>query len=622
MKRTLPEYDFPADLKKMNLDELELLSYEIRDFLLEKVSKTGGHLAANLGVVELSIALHKFYNSPSDHIIWDVGHQSYIHKILTGRACRFDTLRQMNGLSGFPKCEESPHDIFETGHASTSVAAAFGLATARDLKGETHKVIAVIGDGALTSGLAYEGFNNAGGKDTDLTVILNDNNMSISRNVGGMSQHLSKLRTSQGYLEFKKHLKNTLTHIPAFGEGLYSGLESIKDSVKYAVINDAAIFEALGFKYLGPIDGHRIGDLLEAFEIAEQIEGPKLIHILTQKGKGYKNAELERNKFHGIAPFERETGKVLTSGNLPSYSHIFGETLQQMADKDSRIVAVYAAMLEGTGLQGFQKAYPKRTFDVGIAEGGAVTYAAGLAKGGLRPFVAIYSTFLQRSYDMIMMDVCMQNLPVVFCLDRAGIVGNDGETHHGIFDLSYLSHMPNLTIMSPRNGQELQSMLKYSLTLPGPSAIRYPRGESSGSNTTEVKGYESGISILKNGSDVGLYGVGIMAEIAYEVGLKLEEKGISAQVVDPRFVKPLREEELLETVCYNKIVTIEDNVVSGGFGQGFQLLLSQHKKTPPEMLILGWPVQFIEQGSQKELYEKYGLDEKGILERVERFVKG
>jgi 1-deoxy-D-xylulose-5-phosphate synthase len=622
MKRTLPEYDFPADLKKMNLDELELLSYEIRDFLLEKVSKTGGHLAANLGVVELSIALHKFYNSPSDHIIWDVGHQSYIHKILTGRACRFDTLRQMNGLSGFPKCEESPHDIFETGHASTSVAAAFGLATARDLKGETHKVIAVIGDGALTSGLAYEGFNNAGGKDTDLTVILNDNNMSISRNVGGMSQHLSKLRTSQGYLEFKKHLKNTLTHIPAVGEGLYSGLESIKDSIKYAVINDAAIFEALGFKYLGPIDGHRIGDLLEAFEIAEQIEGPKLIHVLTQKGKGYKNAELDPNKFHGIAPFERETGNVLTSISHPSYSHVFGETLQQMADKDSRIVAVYAAMLEGTGLQGFQKAYPKRTFDVGIAEGGAVTYAAGLAKGGLRPFVAIYSTFLQRSYDMIMMDVCMQNLPVVFCLDRAGIVGNDGETHHGIFDLSYLSHMPNLTIMSPRNGQELQSMLKYSLTLPGPSAIRYPRGESSGSNTTEVKGYESGISILKNGSDVGLYGVGIMAEIAYEVGLKLEEKGISAQVVDPRFVKPLREEELLETVCYNKIVTIEDNVVSGGFGQGFQLLLSQHKKTPPEMLILGWPVQFIEQGSQKELYEKYGLDEKGILERVERFVKG
>jgi 1-deoxy-D-xylulose-5-phosphate synthase len=622
MKRTLPEYDFPADLKKMNLDELELLSYEIRDFLLEKVSKTGGHLAANLGVVELSIALHKFYNSPSDHIIWDVGHQSYIHKILTGRACRFDTLRQMNGLSGFPKCEESPHDIFETGHASTSVAAAFGLATARDLKGETHKVIAVIGDGALTSGLAYEGFNNAGGKDTDLTVILNDNNMSISRNVGGMSQHLSKLRTSQGYLEFKKHLKNTLTHIPAVGEGLYSGLESIKDSIKYAVINDAAIFEALGFKYLGPIDGHRIGDLLEAFEIAEQIEGPKLIHVLTQKGKGYKNAELDPNKFHGIAPFERETGKVLTSVSHPSYSHIFGETLQQMADKDSRIVAVYAAMLEGTGLQGFQKAYPKRTFDVGIAEGGAVTYAAGLAKGGLRPFVAIYSTFLQRSYDMIMMDVCMQNLPVVFCLDRAGIVGNDGETHHGIFDLSYLSHMPNLTIMSPRNGQELQSMLAYSLTLPGPCAIRYPRGESTISSTMDEQGNEWGISILKKGNDIGLYGVGIMAEIAYEVGLQLEEKGISAQVVDPRFVKPLREEELLETVHYNKIVTIEDNVVSGGFGQGFQLLLSQHIKTPPEMLILGWPVQFIEQGSQKELYEKYGLDEKGILERVERFVKG
>jgi 1-deoxy-D-xylulose-5-phosphate synthase len=528
----------------------------------------------------------------------------------------------MNGLSGFPKCEESSHDIFETGHASTSVAAAYGLATARDLQHKAHKVIAVIGDGALTSGLAYEGLNNAGGKNTDLTVVLNDNNMSISRNVGGMSQHLGKLRTSQGYFEFKKHLKKTLTQIPGLGEGFFSGLENIKDSIKYAVINDAAIFEALGFKYLGPIDGHQIGDILEAFAIAEQIEGPKLIHVLTQKGKGYKNAELNPNKFHGIPPFERETGKVLCPGSHPSYSCIFGETLKELADNDPRIVAVYAAMLEGTGLQTFQEAHPKRCFDVGIAEGGAVTFAAGLAKGGLRPFVAIYSTFLQRSYDMIMMDVCMQNLPVVFSLDRAGIVGNDGETHHGVFDLSYLSHMPNLTILSPRNGTELKKMLKFSLTLQGPCAIRYPRGEGKISELELNKGFVSDIEVLKKGEDVGLYGVGPMAETAYQVALRLEERGISTAVFDIKFIKPLKEQSLLKSIAFDKLVTIEDNVLSGGFGQTLQSFLLKGGGSIPKTLLLGWPDRFIEQGSQQELYQKYGLDLKGILERVEHFVKG
>jgi 1-deoxy-D-xylulose-5-phosphate synthase len=621
MKKTLIDYDFPDQLKAMNLEELELLSYEIRDFLIEKVSQTGGHLASNLGVVELSIALHKYYNSPEDKIIWDVGHQSYVHKILTGRANRFESLRQMNGISGFPKCQESPHDIFETGHASTSVAAGFGLATARDLKKESHRVISVIGDGALTSGLAYEGLNNAGGKDTDFTLILNDNNMSISRNVGGMSQHLAKLRTSQGYLDFKKQLKKTITHIPGVGEGLYSGLENIKDSIKYAVINDAAIFEALGFKYIGPIDGHNIEDLLESFEILEQIKGPNLLHVITQKGKGYRNAELNPNKFHGIGPFERETGQPLCSSSNPSYSCVFARKLTELAEKDPNIVAVYAAMLEGTGLDIFWKSFPERTFDVGIAEGEAVTFAAGLAKGGIKPFVVIYSTFLQRSYDMMMMDVCLQNLPVVFCIDRAGIVGNDGETHHGVFDISYLNHMPNMTVLSPKDGQELEQMMDYAASLNGPCAIRYPRGDAQSTLDNLQTPLESGCEILRQGNDVGIYALGIMVEKAMEAALILETKGISAGVINARFAKPLPEKSLVESINFPKIVTVEDNVVTGGFGQSLRCLLQNTENGEP-ILNLGWPDIFIEQGTQNELYEKYQLDGKGLAERIEKFVKG
>ncbi len=621
MIKNLVDYNFPQDLNEMELGELELLSYEIRDFLIEKVSKTGGHLASNLGVVELSIALHKYYNSPEDKIIWDVGHQSYVHKILTGRAHRFESLRQMNGISGFPKCQESEHDIFETGHASTSVAAGFGLATARDLKKEKHRVISVIGDGALSSGLAYEGLNNAGGKDTDFTVILNDNNMSISRNVGGMSQHLAKLRTSQGYLDFKKQLKKTITQIPGVGEGIYSGLESIKDSIKYAVINDAAIFEALGFKYIGPIDGHNIDDLLEAFEIVEQIKGPKLLHVITQKGKGYRNAELNPNKFHGIGPFERETGQLLCSSDNPSYSCVFGRKLTELASKDSSIVAVYAAMLEGTGLDIFHKIFPERTFDVGIAEGEAVTFAAGLAKGGIKPFVVIYSTFLQRSYDMMMMDVCLQNLPVVFCIDRAGIVGNDGETHHGVFDLSYLNHMPNMTVLSPKDGQELEQMMDYAASIDGPCAIRYPRGDAEFTPERQQVPLDKGCEILREGKDVGIYALGVMVKKAVEAAEILEDKGISAAVINTRFAKPLPKDTFEHSEKFSKIVTVEDNVVAGGFGQSLREVLQDNEKIKA-ILNLGWPDIFIEQGSQKELYEKYKLDGKGIAERIEQFVKG
>lgn len=621
MKKNLVDYCFPEDLKAMDLRELELLSYEIRDFLIEKVSKTGGHIASNLGVVELSIALHKYYNSPEDKIIWDVGHQSYVHKILTGRADRFDSLRQMNGISGFPKCQESKHDIFETGHASTSIAAGFGLATARDLKKEKYKVISVIGDGALTSGLAYEGLNNAGGKDTDFTVILNDNNMSISRNVGGMSQHLSKLRTSQGYLDFKRQLKKKIIKIPGVGEGLYNGLGSIRDSIKYAVINDAAIFEALGFKYIGPIDGHNIEDIIEAFELLEQIEGPKLLHVITQKGKGYKNAEINPNKFHGIGPFERETGQSLCYSNNPSYSCVFARKLTALAAKDPSIVAVYAAMLEGTGLDLFYKEFPERTFDVGIAEGEAVTFAAGLAKGGIKPFVVIYSTFLQRSYDMMMMDVCLQNLPVVFCIDRAGIVGNDGETHHGVFDLSYLNHMPNMTVLSPRDGRELEQMLDYATTTKGPCAIRYPRGDAEFIFDSPEVPLSEGCEIIREGTDVGIFALGIMVDKAIEASRILESRGISVAIINPRFSKPLPKESLLASVKFPKIVTVEDNVLTGGFGQSISEILNDNGIIKP-MLHLGWPDAFIEQGSQGQLYEKYKLDGPGIAERIERFVKG
>ena len=636
MKKDLTEYNFPEDLKEMSLSDLELLSYDVRDFLIEKVSKTGGHLAANLGVVELTIALHKCFESPKDKIIWDVGHQSYVHKILTGRGKDFDSLRQYQGLSGFPKTKESPHDVYETGHASTSVAAAYGFARARDIKGEEHRVVAVIGDGALTSGLAYEGLNNAGASDTDLLLILNDNDMSISRNVGGLSKHLGKLRVSPKYLGFKKQVKKTVSSIPGLGTGIYSGLESIKDSIKFALFEEAGFFESLGLKYIGPVDGHNIEELISALELSKGIEGPKILHVLTKKGKGYRNAETNPDKFHGISPFEPETGKLICPSNKPDYSCVFGETLLSLAGKHKDVVAVYAAMAEGTGLKHFSEKYPERSFDVGIAEGGAVTFAAGLAKAGIKPYVAIYSTFLQRAYDMVMMDVCLQNLPVVFCIDRAGIVGSDGETHHGVFDLSYLSHMPNLTILCPRDGKQLEKMLEYSYELKSPCAIRYPRGEayfpeinvfSSGNPEAEAnfdeiveKDYKPGLELMKEGRQIGIYSVGPMTQPALNAALTLEEKGISASVIDVGIVKPLEEEKLLESIKYNKIVTIEDNVLRGGFGQSFSDLIMKKGSKNVSVLNLAWPDVFIEQGSQKELYEKYGLDEKGILERILEFV--
>ena len=625
MRKTLLDYQFPHDLKMMSEKELELLSYEIRDFLIEKVSKTGGHLASNLGVVELTLALHKVFESPRDKMVWDVGHQSYVHKILTGRANCFDNLRCLNGISGFPKRDESEHDMFDTGHSSNSISAAMGYAAARDLNGEDYSVISIIGDGALTGGMAYEALNNAGASKSKMIVVLNDNEMSISKNTGGISQHLSKLRASQAYLEFKKQLKKTLKGIPGVGEGLYSGFEHIRDSVKYAIV-PGAIFEQLGFKYFGPVDGHNIHDMIEILSYVKLMNEPVLIHVITQKGKGYRNAEQNPGKFHGIGAFDPTTGNVLMSSNDLTYSQVFGNKMVQLASENKKVIAISAAMVEATGLEKFSYKFPDRIFDAGIAEAHAVTFAAGLAASGYRPVVAIYSTFLQRAYDQMMIDVCMQNLPVVFAIDRAGNVGADGETHHGIFDVSYLNHMPNMTILAPKDGKELAEMLEYAITLNGPCAIRYPRGEAydypeeDGVQNTPIDGTSER---LHNGRDVDLIAVGKMVSVGEEIRKKLKSRGIDAGLLNVRFVKPFDEKAILQSAKrVGCVVTLEDNVLEGGFGSGVDSLLARQPRTDVQLINFGWPDQFIEQGSTKELFEKYALDSESIAERVCDFLEG
>ena len=623
MKKTILDYEFPEDLKTMSERDLELLTYEIRDFLIEKVSKNGGHLASNLGVVELTIALHKVFDSPMDKMVWDVGHQSYVHKILTGRAACFDSLRCLNGISGFPKREESVHDMFDTGHSSNSISAAMGYAAARDLDGDDYSVIAVIGDGALTGGMAYEALNNAGSSQSKMIVILNDNEMSIDKNIGGISQHLSKLRASQAYLDFKKQLKKTLRGIPGVGEGLYSGIEHLRDSVKYAIV-PGAIFEQLGFKYYGPVDGHNIHDLIEVLTFAKMLEGPVLIHAITKKGKGYRNAENNPGKFHGIGAFDPTTGNLLSESQNLSYSQIFGNKLVQLAGDDPKIVAVSAAMVDATGLGKFAKKYPDRIFDAGIAEAHAVTFAAGLAASGYRSVVAIYSTFLQRAYDQILIDVCMQNLPVVFAIDRAGNVGADGETHHGVFDLSYLSHMPNLTVLAPKDGKELADMLEYALKLGGPCAIRYPKGDAV--DCLDEIAYpviDGTAERLRNGNDVELFAVGKMVSIGVEACRKLRSRGIEAGLTNVRFVKPFDKAAVLSAADkVNRLVTLEDNVLEGGYGAMVNGLLAEERRSDVKVLNIGWPDKFIEHGSTTELFEKYGLDSESIAERVCGFLEG
>lgn len=621
MAKKLLKYDFPSDLKKMTVKELELLTYDIRDFLIEKVSKMGGHIASNLGVVELTVALHYIFDSPRDKIIWDVGHQSYVHKILTGRANRFDGLRALDGLSGFPKRNESEHDMHDSGHASTSISIAMGYATARDLKGEDYNVIPVIGDGALTGGVALEALNSAGTAGSKMIVVLNDNEMSIDQNNGSISQHLAKLRSSHKYLEFKKQLKKTLKGIPRVGEGICSSMEHIRDSVKYAIV-PGAIFEELGFKYLGPVDGHNIQDLLDILNIAKMIDEPVLIHVVTKKGKGYRNAETNPSKFHGVSPFDPTTGNPLIKYENPTYSTIVGNKLTQLAIENPKIIAISAAMIDATGLRKFQEKFPERTFDVGIAEQHAVAFAAGLALSGYRPVVAIYSTFLQRSYDQLLADVCLQNLPVVFMVDRAGNVGSDGETHHGVFDLSYLSHMPGMTIMSPKDGKELVRMMDYAFTLEGPCVIRYPRGEAIELSSSENQSINTS-ELLKEGNDVSIIAVGKMVKTALEVSDLLEQSGYSADVINARFIKPLDKDTILASVKKTKkIVTIEDNSVIGGFGSNLLSLLSSVNVEGVKTLCLGWPDKFVKQGDTEELFKLYGLDPLSILERVCNFIEG
>jgi len=612
MKRDLTEYDFPEDLNNMSEDELELLSYAIRDFLVEKVSKTGGHLASNLGVVELTIALHRTFDSPKDKIIWDVGHQSYVHKILTGRAAGFDNLRQTGGISGFPKSKESIHDVYETGHSSTSISAAAGMAAARDIKHDDYNVVAVIGDGSLTGGMAYEALNNVGASKSKVIVILNDNGMSISKNIGGVSQHLGKLRTSSKYIDAKKNVKDALNKVPVVGPGISTGLSDAKDWLKYAILSGGVIFEELGFTYLGPVDGHDLKKLNEALELTKKVNGPVLLHVMTKKGKGYRNAELEPNKFHGIGPFDPDTGAQKCPSGI-TFSKIMGKTLVYMAEDDKDIVAIAAAMGTATGLNDFAREYPRRYFDVGIAEAHAVTFAAGLAKNGMKPLVAIYSSFLQRAYDQIIEDVCLQNLPVVFAVDRSGIVGADGETHHGLMDIAYLTSIPNMNLLTPSNGNELEAMMKYAFRLNKPVAIRYARGDCSydASVYTEFNGKNQR---LCSGKDIDIWAAGSMVDKAIDARNILAGRGISCGIVAVKTIKPL-DMSPMSSNCRN-IVTLEDGVVDGGFGQKMVSLVPASIK----VVNFGWPDQFIEHGSCDDLYRKYRLDGASIAERIsERF---
>ena len=611
----LSKVNSPADLKKLSYEELGILAEEIRLFLLDSVSKTGGHIASNLGVVELTIALHRVLNAPVDKIIWDVGHQTYVHKILTGRKALFDTLRKLDGLSGFPKTQESSYDAFNTGHSSTSVSAALGMARARDLKGEKYTVAAVIGDGALTGGMALEALNDAGMARTNLLIILNDNGMSIAPNVGGLSRYLSRIRVRPFYYKTRESMQAFLDLFPKSGKRLRSFLHKVKSAIK-SMFMPSMFFEDLGFRYFGPIDGHNIREMVRVLEQARTMKGPVLVHVTTIKGKGYKYAEKQPAMYHGIAPFEIETGQVLAEGS-ENYSSVFGEKLCELARDDERIVAITAAMTDGTGLTGFRELFKKRFFDVGIAEQHAVTLAAGLAMGGIKPVVAIYSTFLQRAYDQILHDVALQNLPVVFAIDRAGVVGDDGETHQGIYDVSYLYTIPNLKILSPASPNELKIMLEYALKeYHGPIAIRYPKGSG-----CEFQGSEKPLAfgrgvLLQEGRDVTLTGVGSMMCIVLEAARLLEMEGISCEVINPRFLRPIDEELILESVKKTKrIVVVEDVIKSGGFGSHVAELVFR-SRTGADCMVLSLPDKGIEHGKRELIYKRYGIDPEGIKTSV------
>lgn len=619
MPNLLDNINQANDIKKIKIQDYDRLSREIREFLIENVSKTGGHLASNLGVVELTMALHLFLSFPQDKLIWDVGHQAYTHKLLTGRKDQFSTLRQLDGLSGFPKMEESDCDSFDTGHSSTAISAALGLVKARDLKGGNEKIVAVLGDGALTGGMAFEALNNAGRLKTNFIIVLNDNNMSISENVGGMANYLAQLRTSTGYTGFKESMENTLSQVPGIGKKIVNKLKRSKDAIKYFML-PSMFFEDMGLTYIGPIDGHNIFQMLTAFEAAGRAKKAVVVHVLTKKGKGYHYAEKYPMRFHGVDPFDVTNGQPLRKDKEISYTKVFSDIMVRLAAEDEKILAITAAMPYGTGLSEFKKRYPDRFFDVGIAEEHAVTFAAGLALGGFKPIVAIYSTFLQRAYDQILHDVCINNLPVVFAIDRAGITGRDGKTHQGTFDLSYLSHIPNLSVLAPKNCYELEDMLRFAISSGRPTAIRYPKGDAYQGLADFRAPIEYGKSeMITEGSDLAILAVGNMVKTGKEVADTLMAEGKKVSLINVRFVSPM-DTEMLDYLAkrHRIIVTMEENVKSGGFGQKVADYLFETKQQHIRLINIAVPDQFIEQGGVNELHKRFGLDCEGILKRIRR----
>ena len=611
MKYDLLHDDLINICKTASVSDLEDLCEQIRVFLVEKVSKTGGHLASNLGIVELSVALMRVFDSPRDRIIYDVGHQSYVHKILTGRAAGFDTLRQYGGMSGFPKSRESVHDAYDTGHSSTSVSAAYGMAVARDISGDDYNVIAVIGDGSITNGIVYEALNNIGSNQTRVMTILNDNGMSISHNVGALSKYLNKVRASRKYDQTKVSVKTPLGTVPVIGNPLQRGIKKSKEKIKYSVIGEEGhLIEDLGIKYFGPVDGYDIKQMTEILKAASEYNGPTLIHVITKKGKGYEWSEKYPRKFHGIGPFDTQTGQT-ASGGAPSYSKVFGEKLTELANKDDKIIAIAAAMGTATGLLPFYDAHEDRYFDVGIAEEHAVVFAAGLAKSGYKPVVAIYSTFLQRSFDFLLEDIALQNLHVVFAVDRAGLVGADGETHHGIFDLSYLSMIPGMTVLAPADGYQLAEMLEFAVDMEGPVAIRYPRG-SSECRHLRLRKFRGSNSVISEGKDVTIIAAGAMLDECIDAAEILRENGIDAGIINAAVIKPL--DSTWADLKSRLVVTVEDNVQRGGFGEGFS---NEFRDAPYDILTIAIPDTFVEHGDIPSLRKECGIDAESIAKRIQ-----
>ncbi len=620
----IDKIEFPSDLKKLKKSELEVLAQEIRDYIVEIISKNGGHLASSLGVVELTIALHYVFDAPKDKIIWDVGHQAYTHKILTGRKEDFKTIRKYKGISGFPKMSESPYDTFTTGHSSTSISAGLGIASAKDLKNDDSKVIAVIGDGSMTGGIAYEGLNQAGALKKRLIVILNDNEMSIAPNVGALSSLLSRTFSKKKLQNIKKNLGDFLKSLPKVGDNMYQFVKKLEESVK-TLITPGMLFEAFNFEYFGPIDGHNLDHLISMLNNVKEIEEPILLHVITKKGKGYSPAEDNPVYFHGVASFEVETGEVIKKSDVPpTYTDVFGSSMIKLAEKNDKIVAITAAMPEGTGLDKFSKLFPDRFFDVGIAEQHGVTFAAGMATQGFAPVVAIYSTFLQRAYDQILHDVCIESLPVIFAIDRGGIVGDDGPTHHGLFDLSYLRSLPNMVVMAPKDENEFSAMLHTAVShKKSPIAIRYPRGGAEGvpiEKDTELISIGKG-EVIINGEDILIIGIGKTVSDSIKAAKMLKEINISATVINARFVKPL-DIDLIRSFAEKipNIITVEENVLAGGFGSAVLEALAESGLSRFNFKRIGIPDAFVTHGSQKELREEYGITPESIVNAAKKML--